>query len=134
MYVRIVNGKQRLKEIMDNFLKSLYNYNASIRGLGYYLKPYHVVVYKSRYGTKKYYYYGRYWYRVKYVGKKGKTSIVKWEYVGKNKPDKRLPDPPPHPLEGIVFLIEGEDIIMREVDYVKVGKLFEGLKIVKMML
>lgn len=133
MLIRIINGRRRLAEIMDEFMRMLYEYNSRIRSSGYYLKPYHVVTRRTPYGTKRYYYYGRYWYRVKYVGKKGKTSLVKWEYVGKTKPDEKLPDPPNHPLEGVVFLVEGEDVIMREEDYRRLRRFFEGLKIVRMM-
>ncbi len=129
--MRIINGRARLVKAMDDFLKSIYEYNSIVRKKGYYLKPYHVVVRKTKGGVRRYYYYGRYWYRVRYVGKKGRTSIVKWEYVGKSKPEESLPDPPSNPLEGIVFLVEGEDVILREEDYHKIKDLFKGLKVQK---
>ncbi len=130
MTVRVIDGRRALKRIMDDFLRELYNYNSIIKKYGYYLKPYHIVTYKSRAGVKRYYYYGRYWYKVEYAGKKGKTSLVKWEYLGKNKPLEELPDPPRHPLENVVFLVEGDDVLLRDEDYLRLKKYFKGFKII----
>ena len=130
MTVRVVGGRERLKRIVEEFLRELYDYNSVVKQYGYYLKPYHVVTYKTASGVKKYYYYGRYWYKVRYVGKKGRTSLVKWEYVGREKPLRELPDPPRHPLEDTVFLVEGEDVLLRDEDYLRLKEYFKGLKII----
>ncbi|MEM1750607.1 MAG: hypothetical protein QW369_05150 [Desulfurococcaceae archaeon] len=93
------------EEAIENYKKELYSYNNAIRHYGYYLKPMHIVCRRTRSGLVKYIYYGRYWYKVKYLGKYRGTSKVKWVYVGRNKPDPRLPDPPIHPLNGLVIRV-----------------------------
>ncbi|MCD6488498.1 MAG: hypothetical protein J7K21_04665 [Desulfurococcales archaeon] len=96
-----------LDRVLDKYRKALYDYNKLISGKGYYLKPVHIVVKKSRTGIPvKYIYYGRYWYRIKYIGKRSGTSRIKWTYIGRYKPDPNLPDPPVNPLEGIVVKID----------------------------
>jgi len=130
MTVRVIGGRKVLRKIMEDFLRELYKYNSIVKEYGYYLKPYHVVTYKSSSGIKKYYYYGRYWYKIKYAGKKGKTSLIKWEYVGRTKPLEKLPDPPKHPLENTVFLVENEDVLLRDEDYLRLKKYFRSLSIV----
>ncbi|MEM4880326.1 MAG: hypothetical protein QXU22_05675, partial [Desulfurococcaceae archaeon] len=79
---------------------SIYEYNNSIKGKNYYLKPVHIVSRRLQDGSLvKYYYYGRYWYKIE---KDPVTKKLKWIYLGKEKPSPELPDPPPNPLEGIV--------------------------------
>lgn len=89
----------RLNLIILEFLPMIYEYNNKIRYTGFYLKPVHIAVRRLQDGTVvKYYYYGRYWYRVEKVG----SRKIKWIYVGKKKPLPYLPDPPSHPLEDVV--------------------------------
>ncbi len=130
MTVRVVGGRKVLKKIMEDFLHELYRYNSIVKRYGYYLKPYHMVTYRSSSNVKRYYYYGRYWYKVRYTGKKGKTSLVKWEYVGRTKPLQQLPDPPKHPLENTVFLVEGDDVLLRDEDYLRLKEYFRGLRVI----
>jgi len=73
-------------EIMDKLKNLVYQYNENLKKTGYYLKPFHVVYKKN---GKEYYYFGRYWYRLEYGNKK-----MQWIYLGKDKPDDKLPDPP----------------------------------------
>ncbi|MCS7128424.1 MAG: hypothetical protein N3E36_05325 [Sulfolobales archaeon] len=96
------------EEAIESYKKELYSYNNVIRHYGYYLKPMHVVFKRTKSGLIKYIYYGRYWYRVKYLGKRKGTSRVKWVYIGRNKPDPSLPDPPTHPLNGLVIRVVNE--------------------------
>ncbi|MEL9909558.1 hypothetical protein [Desulfurococcus sp.] len=89
---------EKLNSILHEFLPSIYTYNNLIKGEKYYLKPVHIVSRKLSSGsTVKYYYYGRYWYKIE----KNNKSI-KWIYLGKEKPSPSLPDPPENPLEGLV--------------------------------
>ena len=114
--VKVLGGRRLVEKIMDEFRRKLYSYNSSIRSTGYYLKPMHVVVRSTSSGKRTYLYFGRYWWRLKYVGKRGRTSLVKWFYVGKMKPPN-LPDPPVNPLEGISLVIEGEDVVLSKEHY-----------------
>jgi len=82
-------------------------YNTMIKPRNYYLKPVHIVVKKKTSGVKiKYYYYGRYWYRIV----KQPSGKLKWIYIGKEKPLSNLPDPPRNPLEGLVVKIDGSEL------------------------
>ncbi len=90
----------------------IYEYNERIRSSGYYLKPVHVV-YKRVGDTRvKYLYFSRYWYRL--VKKDGKLL---WIYVGKEKPDPHLPDPPLSPFEGFSVIVDNNDILVDEGTY-----------------
>ncbi len=102
------------QRILDEYKLKLYRYNRSIRRLGYYLKPVHIVYKRSLGRVVKYVYYGRYWYRLEYVGKKGRTSRIKWVYVGREKPLPEIPNPPEHPLEGLVLRIDDTGIYMKK--------------------
>lgn len=87
--------------MIGRLLIPIYNYNSLIKSRGYYLKPVHIVTRQSPDGTKvTYYYYGRYWYKLE---KDQTTKKLKWKYLGKEKPDPSLPDPPPFQLEGLVI-------------------------------
>lgn len=104
---------KKLMDLLEEYKKELYRYNREISLTGYYLKPYHMVVKKSSRGKIKYIYYGRYWYKILYLGKRGKTSVIKWIYLGNEKPSENLPDPPRHPLEGIVIKIENNRVFIK---------------------
>ncbi len=89
----------RLNLILGRVLPLIYEYNNSIRHTGYYLKPVHIATRRLQDGTTvKYYYYGRYWYKVE----RDALGKLKWVYLGKEKPSPFLPNPPPNPLEGVV--------------------------------
>lgn len=105
----------RIAVAIGRLLTPIYQYNSAIKHFGYYLKPVHVVSRRSDGNLVKYYYYGRYWYRLD-----TSSSKLKWIYIGRNKPDPSLPDPPPHELEGLVvkksdgfveFLAHSEDLL-----------------------
>jgi len=104
----------RLQGILEEYKTRLYEYNKLVSTYGYYLKPLHIVYKKTSNGTVKYVYYGRYWYKIVYAGKRNKTSIVKWIYIGREKPLPKLPDPPHHPLEGIVLRIDSTGVYMKK--------------------
>lgn len=125
----VKNGLDAVASLLEEYKRAIYRYNSMIRGTGYYLKPMHVVVKHSASGEKKYTYVGRYWWRVVYVGKKGKTSRVKWIYVGKEKPAelKDYPDPPNHILVGFSFIVlNGRDILVREDVFKRYRWIFTG--------
>lgn len=88
----------RIAVAIGRLLTPIYQYNSTIKPFGYYLKPVHVVSRRSNGNHVKYYYYGRYWYRLD-----TSSSRLRWIYIGKNKPDPALPDPPQHELEGLVI-------------------------------
>ncbi len=102
-YVKVDLKIKEVLPIIEKQLQKIYEYNKRIKNTGYYLKPVHIVVKKTISGEKKIYrYYGRYWWNVVYRGKRGGKSIIKWIYVGREKPPG-IPDPPTHPLEGLVI-------------------------------
>jgi len=89
----------KLNLIIGQILPVFYEYNNMIKQQGFYLKPVHMVTRRLQDGTTiKYYYYGRYWYKLE----KTPTGRLKWIYIGKEKPLPELPDPPENPLEGVV--------------------------------
>ncbi len=98
-----------IDDVFREYQKLVREYNKKIRESGYYLKPVHIVVKKVNNEVRIYRYYGRYWWRVEYLGKKGGRSIIKWIYIGREKP-KGLENPPKNPLEGIVvYKVKGDD-------------------------
>ena len=98
-----------IDEVFRRYQKLVREYNKRIKDTGYYLKPVHIVVKKVKDEVRVYRYYGRYWWRVKYLGKKTGRSVIKWVYIGKEKP-KGLENPPKNPLEGVVvYKVKGDD-------------------------
>jgi hypothetical protein len=89
----------RFNLIVGEILPAFYEYNNLVKQKGLYLKPVHVVVRRNPDGgVTKYFYYGRYWYRIE----RDSLGRLKWVYVGRVKPIPELPDPPENPLEGVV--------------------------------
>jgi len=108
-----INEYNAFKKLIDEYKNKLYAYNSLIKKYGFYLKPYHVVIKYSGGKKIKYVYYGRYWYKLKYICRRGNTSKIKWIYVGSEKPLPDLPDPPRNPLEGIVLKICNDCIYIK---------------------
>jgi len=112
--LRVNNGGEevvkKINLLLADYLPNIYMYNETIKDSKYYLKPVHIVVKSKSDGRKiKYYYYGRYWYRIEKAKSNGKTRI-NWIYVGKFKPDPNLPDPPENPLEGLVVKVADNEV------------------------
>lgn len=107
---RCLGEKDVIKKInllLSDYLTTIYMYNSVIKARNYYLKPVHIVTKKKASGEKiKYYYYGRYWYRIE----RSSNGRIKWIYIGKEKPISSLPDPPKNPLEGLVVKIDGDEL------------------------
>lgn len=110
-YVRVKDGYKLIMEIFSPYRRKIYEYNELIRESGYYLKPVHVVIKKST--SFKYLYFGRYWYRIiKSEGRK-----LRWIYVGREKPDPNLPEPPLNPFEGLRIIVDGDDVVIDDYVY-----------------
>jgi len=121
-----------LRDIMDRYMTELYRYNELIKSYGYYLKPMHIVTRRTSNGIRRYYYFGKYWYKLSYEGKRGKTSRVKWIYVGRNKPLPEIPDPPPNPLDLLMVKIDNNSIrlyVSSNKMIKKIIELFKGFKV-----
>jgi len=100
---------KRINLLLSDYLPEIYMYNNMIKHKKYYLKPVHIVVKTKSNGCKiKYYYYGRYWYRIEKKENGGRG--IKWVYIGRDKPDNTLPDPPRNPLEGLVIKISDNEV------------------------
>ncbi|MET1101789.1 MAG: hypothetical protein ABWW69_04855 [Pyrodictiaceae archaeon] len=127
--IRIINGIRIIKDFMEKYKRELYAYNSMISETGYYLKPVHIVVRTMPNGEKRsYYYYGRYWWKIVYIGKRGRTSRIKWKYLGKRKPLElsKYPEPPPNPLEGLSYYVQDNDIIVRKKIYEAFKNIFKN--------
>ncbi|MET1159760.1 MAG: hypothetical protein ABWW65_02255 [Thermoprotei archaeon] len=96
----------KINLLLSDYIADLYHYNSLIKNSEYYLKPVHIVIKRKPNGERiKYYYYGRYWYRIVRA-----NGNIKWIYLGKKKPDLKLPDPPQNPLEGLVVKISSNQV------------------------
>ncbi|WP_440059756.1 hypothetical protein ACSU1N_00935 [Thermogladius sp. 4427co] len=119
---------KKLNTVIADYLQQIYEYNNTARQKGYYLKPVHIAVRKEGNSVRtKYYYYGRYWYKIERTEKGG----IRWTYIGKEKPDPTLPDPPKNPLEGLVVKVrdsEVEAVFASEEMYNEIMKKLEALK------
>lgn len=130
--VRIIDGLKAIERLLEEYRRMIYRYNSIIAEKGFYLKPVHIVVREVDGVKRRYVYIGRYWWRVSYAGKKGRISRVKWVYVGREKPRELIgyPDPPPHPLVGLSYIVEGNDVIMDANTFKRYKWVFEGYKVV----
>jgi hypothetical protein len=124
--VRILGGLKVIEEILDSVKRRVYEYNSLISQYGYYLKPVHKVYKTLSDGRKRIYeYYGRYWWRLE-----RRRGRLVWIYVGNVKP-KGLPEFPPHELEGLSIIREGDDVVINCEVYDKFKELFSGLPVEK---
>jgi len=125
MRYRIINGANLLHTIREKII----NYILNLQGLNgkIYLKPIHVVIVKKGNSVRKYVYVNRYWWKIKYSGKRSRTSKVKWKYLGKSIPLSEE--------YGLKFKIVGNDIIIDEKSLMKLreilGDILEKYNIIK---
>ena len=112
-HLRIKDGYKVIMDLFTPYRRRIYEYNSLIRETGYYLKPIHIVVKKMNDTRNKYIYFGRYWYRVA----RSSNGKLRWVYIGREKPDPQLPEPPLNPFEGLKIIVDGNDIIVDEHTY-----------------
>ncbi|MFN3267930.1 MAG: hypothetical protein ACK416_01575 [Zestosphaera sp.] len=132
--VAIIDGYPILMNLYEPYKYKLNEYNMLIKDSGYYLKPLHFVYLKSprMFLSIRYVYFGRYWYRVYRVSGSRSRSKIRWIYVGKEKPDPTLPDPPLNPFEGLYVLAVGSDVLLSEKSYkalVRISESFRGVNV-----
>ncbi len=108
----IRNCAEALRKYHENLRRKIYEYNDRIRSTGYYLKPIHIVKKHLGSDTRTYYYFGRYWYKLIKTG-----SRIKWIYIGKEKPDPKLPEPPINILEQCRVVVVGRDVYVDDTCY-----------------
>jgi hypothetical protein len=124
--LRVVGGAKVLDFTLASLKEAFYEYNRSIRGTGYYLKPVHKV-YKYVGGSRRVYeYYGRYWWRFSRTGRK-----FRYIYAGVVKPESVQANPPGNPLEGLSLIREGSDVIVKCSDFEKFSSVFRGYRVVR---
>jgi len=125
MNYRIINGAKLLHVIREKIVNAIYNSENMNERV--YLKPIHIVVVKKKNSIRKYVYVNRYWWKIKYDGKRKSTSKVKWKYLGKSMP---LPKE-----YGLKFKIVDNDIIIDEKSFAKLreilGSILEKYEVVK---
>ncbi|ABU82009.1 hypothetical protein [Ignicoccus hospitalis] len=105
-YVELDQGE--LKELLDQYLKELYEYNEKLPE-NVRLKAFHYVKSKGR----VYVYVGKYFYKYERDGTK-----LRWKYLG-TQPPEGCPPPPPNPLDGLVFQIRRGKVYIRKDLYEK---------------
>ncbi len=86
-------SEREFDSVITRFKGLVYEYNSKIKEYNVYLKPFHVV---SK-GSKRYFYIGKYWYKLEKINGK-----LKWIYLGKEKPIKEMPEPPRFPEATII--------------------------------
>ena len=125
MNYRIVNGANLLHIIREKIMNNVFNLKSSNGKI--YLKPIHVVVVRKGVHVKKYVYVNRYWWKIKYNGKRNNTSKVKWKYLGKSIPLAKE--------YGLKFKIVENDIIIDELSFIRLkemlGEILERYEIIK---
>lgn len=123
--IRIVGGARKVKEIYDEYVRKLNEYNAQIKHTGFYLRPVTKIARRDRKDPSRIvrydYYYGRYWYF--YISTRQRGIYI---YLGREKPLESLPDPPKDPLEGVEIIYDGDDILIPKEQFDKVRDLFIG--------
>ena len=123
--VRVVEGAEVIDRLLDSLRVVIYEYNTTINDSGYYLKPVHKVYKRRQDGSVRVYeYYGRYWWRM--VRKKGGYRA---KYAGKVKP-RGIRNAPELPIEGLVIVREGRDIIMDCDVYERYKHLFHDRQVI----
>lgn len=136
MQVLVVNGSTALASIEQQYQKNLGDYNEMLQKLQktYYLKPKHTVY--TRRGRHVYNYHGRYWWKIEYLGRKGKTSRIRWHYVPLGVTQKPLdvPDPPKDPLLGLKYQkFANGDLLMDVAIYEKFKHLFRNCSVFRVL-
>ncbi|MBS7643520.1 hypothetical protein KEJ26_02905 [Candidatus Bathyarchaeota archaeon] len=127
--VLIVNGSAALARIEQQYQKILREYNEKLQKLHkrYYLKPKHTVY--TRRGRRVYTYHGRYWWKIEYLGRKGKASRIRWHYVPLGSTPKSVDasDPPQNPLQGLKYQkFSNGDLLMDEAIFEKFKHVFQN--------
>ncbi len=115
--MKIIHGAKLLPKIRERLAKLIMRNNELARGEKLYLKPVHIVIVKKGSTVKKYVYISRYWWRIKYKGKKNKVSQIKWKYLGKNISQANF---------NIKFKVENNDIIIDEENLEKLKELLNS--------
>lgn len=110
----IIEGEKAIKNYLKEFKSILKTYKDEFKGWGYTLKK---VQPKN---AKKPYWY---WYRWVYDNE---TQNNKWEYIGREKPDSNIPDPPKSILDEAIFQEVGGNVLISETELEKVKEIFEG--------
>jgi len=126
-FVHVLKGYELVLRLYDPYRRRIYEYNTMIRPTGYYLKPIHVVYKALGYVKLRYVYFGRYWYRLHKTHSSSSKYKVKWIYVGRDKPDPHLPDPPLNPFEGLRMIAINDDIVVTREVFEALRKLSQSI-------
>lgn len=110
----IVDGKKAIKEYQKELRRIVKEHKEIYKGWGY---TYKAVRPKN---AKRPYYY---WYKWEYDTD---TQNNIWTYVGKDKPEVDIPDPPTNRLHHVTYSEAGENVIITEEELEKVADIFEG--------
>lgn len=124
--ILLVDGKDRIDEIRKRHKKTVAEFQKEVNDItrGYVYAP---RTWKTQEGLKTGYYWYRYVYKAREDGSRYRTQ----KYIGKEKPDFNLPDPPKNPLDGTPHEVVGNNILMDSKRYHNNKRLFKGLKAFK---
>lgn len=118
--ILVVNGAEKLKDLMEKYREKLEEYNRRLSGRSIRLRE--TVICR---GERKYAYW--YWYRMRYDSTEKQSY---WEYVGKEKPSD-APEMPKNPLKTISYEVRGPDLLMDEDEWRKVKQYFKEHRVYK---
>lgn len=110
----IIDGHKAIKSYQKGYRKELKEYKDIYGSWGITFKKV-----KPKDAKKPYYY----WYKWEYDSEKQNNV---WTYLGKDKPNSDIPDPPISRLDDLTYQVVSENIILSEVELQKVQDLFEG--------
>ena len=110
----IIDGKKAIKAYEKEFRQVSKEYKEIYKGWGLTFKKV-----KPK-GAKRPYYY---WYKWEYSSE-SKNNV--WTYIGKDKPNTDIPDPPISRLEDVQYQVVGENVMITDGELEKVNDIFEG--------
>lgn len=113
----VVDGVKAIKEYEKEHRKTVREYKQIYKGWGYTYKRV-----KPKTAKRPYYY----WYKWEYDTD---TQNNIWTYVGKDKPEVDIPDPPMSKLDTLDYQTAGSNILISQQEYDNAIDLFEGYQV-----
>lgn len=113
----VVDGVKAIKDYEKGFKSEMREYKKLFKGWGYTFK-------KVKPSSAKRPYY--YWYKWEYDTE---TKNNQWTYLGKDKPEETIPDPPISRLDEVEYTVAGSNILISQQEYDKINDLLEGYQV-----
>ena len=113
----VVDGLKAIKDYEKEFKAETREYKKIFKGWGYTYKKV-----KPKTAKRPYHY----WYKWEYSAE---TKNNEWTYIGKDKPEASIPDPPMNRLDEVDYSIAGSTILLQREEYSKIQDLLEGFQV-----